>query len=204
MTRRALLQQALAVPFAASVDARSTAAPGLQILSEPNCLSQESAAGFGSLFASRPAHETRNIIVLCGIRRPGALHLRERALGGAWIVWESSPVSTTEDAFGIRLHKAIVPSSDQLYVRYRWPHTALLRSFSAVIPVSCPAREVIAHYGAVPIAMKRRVGRGGIVFLGSMLGPNLHAQEPQALQLVTAISSSITSACTSTTTSTNT
>jgi hypothetical protein len=35
--------------------------------------------------------------------------------------------------------------------------------------------------------MKRRIGRGGIVFLGSMLGPNLHAEEPEAHRIATAL-----------------
>jgi hypothetical protein len=193
------------VPFAMSAEVSS--APAVpQIISEPNCLSEESAAGFRSL------DPTSNVILLCGASTLGearALRLREQALKGKWIVLESSPLYLPKQAralhemFGILLSEPITPSSDRLYVRYQWPHTALTRCFSAVIPVTCSPTEAIAHYAGVPIAVKRRIGRGGIVFLGSMLGPNLRAEEREARELAAAIFSGTTSAGTSTAASTN-
>jgi hypothetical protein len=206
VTRRHILQQALAVPFAMCAEASSAPAAS-QIISEPNCLSQESAAGFRSL------HRASITILLCGMStlgKSGALQLREQALRGKWIVFESSPLCTRkqartlQDVFGIALNEPVAASSDDLFARYIWPHSALTRSFSAVIPVACSPTEAIAHYGGVPIAMKRRIGRGGIVFLGSMLGPNLRAEEPEATKLAAAIFSGTTFAGTSTAASTNT
>ena len=139
-----------------------------------------------------------------------AIHLRQQVLGGSWIVLESSPLCTASqrrtlhDVFGILLHEPIAVSSDHLYVRYNWPHVVLTRTFSAVIPISCSEKEVIAHYGRTPVAMKRPIGRGGIVFLGSMLGPNLRAEEREARKLAAAIFSRTTYAYTSTAASTNT
>lgn len=188
--------------------AEATSAPAAcQIISEPNCLSQESADGF------RPLHLTSNVILLCGasaLGRSRALYLREQALRGRWVVFESSPLCTRKqfrtlhDVFGIALKEPIAASEDHLYVRYQWPHAALTRTFSAVIPVTCSPTEAIAHYAGSSIAMKRRIGRGGIVFLGSMLGPNLRAEEPEARALAAAIFSGTTSDGTSTAASTNT
>jgi hypothetical protein len=176
-TRRQLLQQALILPLAAGLS-------GLEIVTEPNCLSAESAAGFRSLGV--PAFS--KMILLCGVssvRFSSALRLRERAGAGSWVIWESSPYICESqariigDVFGIRIAAPILASMGN-YIQYRWPYVALTRTFSAVIPVSCSERETIAFYGDTPVAMRRAIGGGGLVFLGSMLGPNLHAEEREA------------------------
>src|SRR5438270_12927461 len=98
-TRRKFLEQALVVGVAADLKANRVEVNGLEIISEPNCLSKESADGFRSLVASECARECqsqkRNIVLLCGTSttdRRQAFQLRERAAQGAWILWESSPV----------------------------------------------------------------------------------------------------------------
>lgn len=201
-TRRQLLQQTVALPLAMCLRATPQQST-IEIISEPNCLSQESAEGFRTLLASSTASD---ITILCGISRRLNSHrmfeLRNRALRGAWIIWENSPFvhqkQILEDAFGIATQDRKLISSDRLYISYNWPVPALTRTFSAIIPVSCAPAEVVARYGHVPIAMKRRLGRGGILFLGSMLGPNLRAEEREAKQIAEAIFSRITSAGTST------
>jgi len=186
-TRREFLSDALAAPIALS-----TVAAGPRILAGPDCLSQESAAGFRSVL---PVSRTANLILLCSATMPPRLHAA--AVNGAWIVWEISP-------FASRNSFAITDSPGDLYVRYLWPHAALTRSFSRVIPVRCAEEEAIAHYRGRPVAMKRRIGRGGIVFLGSMLGPNLRSGEREARALAKAIFSEIASVDTSTAVSANT
>ena len=203
LTRRNFFEQALAVPLAAGLNANpGRPSPGFDIVSEPNCLSKESAAGFRSLTADGYSH-TRNITLLCAtstISMLEAVRLRDRAASGRWIVWEISPLPRNpqnftmqcrivRDLFGIVLCEPIHLSPDPLrnvglYARYRWPHAALIRTFSAVVPIACSDAAVIAHYGSTPVAMKRRIGRGGIVFLGSMLGPNIRAEELEA-QIIT-------------------
>lgn len=185
-TRREVLRGALVIPFAAA--AVPSSAP--RIIAGPDCLSQESAAGFRSVLPSSAA----NLIVLCGTSCVDRFHLE--ALKGAWIICDASPFTTTR--------AAISGSASELYVRYRWPHIALTRCFSRVIPVSCPDAEAIAHYRGGPIALKRRMGLGGIIYLGSMLGPNLRAEEPEARQLAKAIFSEIACGDTSTAASANT
>lgn len=187
-TRRQLLQQAILAPLAAGL-VSTRPVSGLEIISEPDCLSQESARGFSLLAAA-----ASRFVVVCGAGATAisrAPELRGRALKGEWVVWESSPPNvmrgefsalrkTMQDVFGIRLGEPIKPG---LYIQYLRPRPTLTRSFLQAIPVICPDREVIAEHAGTPVAMKRRLGRGGIVYLGSMLGPNLHAEEPEARRI---------------------
>jgi hypothetical protein len=202
-TRRELLKQGFFFPLVTDLRSKRTEANGIEIISEPNCISQESAGGFRSLVAAESRRKrqcgTRSIILLCGDTTIGAwyaLHLRERAARGTWIVWESSPISCTREnfaertrimrgAFGIMLREPILLSPDRLrdtgmYVQYRWPCAAVIRTFSTVLPVTCLDSEIVAQYGGTPVAMRRRIGHGGVVFLGSMLGPNLRAEDVEA------------------------
>lgn len=185
-TRREVLRDALAIPLAAS---GLSVPAGPRILAAPDCLSQESAEGFRPVLAGLRA---RNVIVLCGMSCVDLFRLE--AFRGAWIICEPSPFTIN----GAR------DSESELYVRYRWPHIALTRCFSRAMPVSCQEAEAIAHYRGVPVAMKRRIGCGGMIWLGSMLGPNLRAEEPQARALAAAIFSEIACGGTSKAASTNT
>lgn len=184
-TRRQLLRQALLLPLAAGLAAGTGRAVGLEIVAEPDCLSRESAEGFRSLEAAKHSRA----ILLCGVSAMDTAHawrLRRQAAAGRWIVWESSPFAgegqtgTLREVFGISTGKPIALSPDRLYVQYRWPSAALTRSFCAAIPVTCSEKEAIALYGKTPVAMRRAIGRGGFIFLGSMLGPNLRAEDSQA------------------------
>jgi hypothetical protein len=67
------------------------------------------------------------------------------------------------------------------YVEYVWPCVAMVRDFSRVIPVAAAAgAEVIASARLLPVAAKKRVGKGMLVFLGSPLGPALLAGDLEA------------------------
>src|SRR5256885_2483231 len=66
------------------------------------------------------------------------------------------------------------------YVDYTWPSSAKLRDFSRVVPLGRQAGEVIAWVDGLPVALKRRSGRGTLIFLGSPLGPALWAGDAQA------------------------
>jgi hypothetical protein len=72
-----------------------------------------------------------------------------------------------------------------MYINYVWPKAVVVRSFLDAVPVECRPSEVVAHHSGIPVAMRRRIGRGGIIFLGSMLGPNLYAEEREARLVVT-------------------
>jgi hypothetical protein len=76
------------------------------------------------------------------------------------------------------------------YVNYLWPRETKVRDFSRVIPVSTGTGDVIAEVGGLPVALKRRMGKGTLIFLGSPIGPALRAGDPEArswLRLVTAL-----------------
>jgi hypothetical protein len=74
------------------------------------------------------------------------------------------------------------------YIAYRWPRETIVRDFSRVIPVSAKFEDVIATIGACSVGVKRSIGKGTLILLGSLLGPTLHAHDLEAqswLQSVT-------------------
>jgi len=67
------------------------------------------------------------------------------------------------------------------YVEYMWPHGMLVRDFSRAVPVvEGRAEEVIGRVGKIPVAAKRRLGNGVVIFLGSPLGPALRGGDREA------------------------
>lgn len=66
------------------------------------------------------------------------------------------------------------------YIAYTWPFETSVRDFSRVIPVSAKREEVIGRVATLPVALKKRVANGSMIFLGSPLGPALVAGDPEA------------------------
>jgi hypothetical protein len=74
------------------------------------------------------------------------------------------------------------------YVDFVWPVPVKVRDFSRVVPLARHtssaemrrASEVIGWVDGRPMAAKRRVGRGTLVYLGSPLGPALHSGDREA------------------------
>ncbi|HEV2670664.1 MAG TPA: hypothetical protein VGU74_06195, partial [Gemmatimonadales bacterium] len=66
------------------------------------------------------------------------------------------------------------------YVDYQWPRAAKLRDFSRVIPLADHAGEAIGWIDGLQVALRRQVGRGSFIFLGSPLGPALWAGDADA------------------------
>jgi hypothetical protein len=77
------------------------------------------------------------------------------------------------------------------YVEYDWPFRTLVRDFSWVIPVLAAGADRIASAGSLPVAMKKRVGRGTLVFLGSPLGPALLAGDLEAREWVRSLATTL-------------
>jgi hypothetical protein len=74
------------------------------------------------------------------------------------------------------------------YITYLWPRETSVRDFSRVVPLSPGVGDVIGTVGTLPVALKRRAGKGTLIFLGSPMGPALRAGDPEArawLRLVT-------------------
>src|ERR1051325_10392569 len=70
------------------------------------------------------------------------------------------------------------------YIEYDWPMRASVRDYSRVVPLADQPGEVIGWAGGIAVALKRRVGMGTLVFLGSPLGPALWADDQQARRLL--------------------
>jgi hypothetical protein len=66
------------------------------------------------------------------------------------------------------------------YVDYIWPNETRVRDFSRVIPVSAKAEDIIGTIGVTPVALKKCVANGALIFLGSPLGPALRARDSEA------------------------
>jgi len=68
------------------------------------------------------------------------------------------------------------------YVDYTWPSPAKVRDFSRVVPLGRreEERDIIAWVNGLPVALRRRCGRGDLIFLGSPLGPALRAGDAEA------------------------
>ncbi len=107
-------------------------------------------------------------------------------------LWSRNP---TDDAFfshrpGRHPKKELGSHESIPYVNYVWPRKTKVRDFSRVIPVSAKVGDVIGTVGALPVALKRRMDKGILIFLGSPLGPALRAGDPEAgswLRLVKAL-----------------
>jgi hypothetical protein len=203
-TRRQVLVNILSTPFAASVveHAREPVRAQVKILSEPHCLSEESATGFRLLLTrNRLASNERSpkVIIAPGARqlsREAAGGLLQQVLRGTWLILESGlPFMSPEqaagqlrvlrDVFGLEVQAVL--TSPGRYVEYAWPVHRLVRDFSMFTRVKCLQAERIAELGGVTVCTKRRIGRGGIVFLGSMLGPGLLAEEREAHEVGSAM-----------------
>jgi hypothetical protein len=72
------------------------------------------------------------------------------------------------------------PSRQFPYISYNWPVHMKVRDFSRLIPVHCTHGEPIARFEGLPVAVKRNLGIGMLVFLGSPLGPHLLAGDREA------------------------
>jgi hypothetical protein len=66
------------------------------------------------------------------------------------------------------------------YVDFTWPVGARVRDFSRIVPVLATSREAIALQDGQIIGLKRRIGAGTLVFLGSPVGPHLLAGDREA------------------------
>ena len=193
-SRRQMLRECLAIPAAFGL-ATSGAVSSCQILHNADLLSEESARGYRRLVAAIPtATCPRNLFIAAGFPdTSGALvsRLHKSLEHGAWLLWESSASFAPKESramslegFGIRTYApSSVRITKSLYVQYRWPRTALIRTFASVVPIDVRSLDQpIAFYDGQPVGGVRRIARGGVVFLGSMLGPHLQAGDREAEQ----------------------
>jgi hypothetical protein len=199
MTRREVLAACL-LPAVSLTDRAASALPfrGVSIIAEPHLLSRESAAAFGALLARQPPMCSVTILL------PGAKHvplrlawqIQELAENGATVLWESGLAFSDQgcaelqrrilaQVFGLLLGQPLITSSGQAqYIAFDETR-ALIRPFGSTFPVFCNQGDVIAHFSGAPVCLRKKVGRGQLIYLGAMLGPHLLACDPDALRAAT-------------------
>jgi hypothetical protein len=203
-TRREVLFNIVSAPLGAALVAhpREPVHAQSRIVTEPHCLSEESANGFRFLAARNRSVSTGlspKLIILAGARqlsRQTAREMLQYVAGGAWLILESGlcfmpreraveQIRVLRDVFGLEVQNPVASRGG--YVKYAWPLQRLVRDFSMFTPVKCSAEERIAEFGGAAVCAKWGVGKGGIIFLGSMLGPALLAEEREAHQVGSAM-----------------
>jgi len=175
----------------------------------PACLLRESAPGFAAALSSSkiPFQRTsfqsfafaRTIIVPAGgaTDEKSLARLREHLENGSVVLYESAAAFLGPDEFGF--HKRVIrsvfglslhdpvrlwESADSLkispYVDYHWPVVTKIRDFSRVVPVDAGAGETVAWFHDLPVATRRHIGKGMLVYLGSPLGPHFLSDDREA------------------------
>jgi hypothetical protein len=123
-----------------------------------------------------------------------ARELKRRVAAGEWLVFESAPdYSETQarclaDEFGVRVRKAPGTAGwSGEYVEYQAPVRKLVRPFLDTVMVEANQWTMLARLQCNICALERRLGCGKIIFLGSMIGPSLLADEREAHEVTAAL-----------------
>jgi hypothetical protein len=158
---------------------------------DSDLLSQESARGFD---ASHGGLRAGWNLVIGGKELSVAVQadLRRRVYGGECLVWEASSGFDCRRQlaqFGIETNAPrVLTERDRLYVRYEQPTIAWVRNFESVTTAASTHRlTTIATVNQEPVVVAQRFGSGRILFLGSMLGPHLVAEDPDAHAVAAAL-----------------
>jgi hypothetical protein len=217
LTRREFLLGLSLAPVVAKLPLCERALrPRMELWPEDHWLSVESASGFQALLhrelsaihtASRHC-DLVSLIILPGTRgitMERCEQLLRRMQEGAWIILEigscfssleesKQQTSLVERTFNLEVFPPVrvcESSAKDNYVAYEWPIRRLVRTFEATTPLRCKPTEIIARFAGQPVCAKKKVGRGGLVYLGSMLGPGLFAEEHEALAIGAAMIASL-------------
>jgi hypothetical protein len=181
-----------------------------EIWPEDHCLSAESALGFRQLLASVAgdgsvsSRASASLIIVPGVRQlsfASGATLLERMHLGAWVIFESGLGFSTEAKyrrqaevceriFDLKLLPPIKVTKHlarTAYIEYFRPIGCLVRTFEAVTPVCCDRSEVVAKFASYTVCTRKTIGCGGLIYLGSMLGPGLFAEEREAVKVGSAL-----------------
>lgn len=200
LTRRELLTSMAGVPLV-QILSEKQAYPGVQFYQEPHALAEESARGFRSFCQERSGTSSSPIIIapaVCSVRPQTCAELLESVRKGAWLLFESGVCfSANEEClhqarilkqmFGLEIQPPIriadLPSASSSYISYVKPLANLVRSFYAVTPVRCFESEILARFHGHTVCATKRIGKGRLIYLGSMLGTGLLAEEREAWEV---------------------
>jgi hypothetical protein len=87
------------------------------------------------------------------------------------------------NAFGLEVLRPVRTAGNP-YVRYVLPCQKLVRTFEAVNPVASDDVEVLARFQQHVVCVRKKLGSGSIIYLGSMIGSGLLADEREAHSVV--------------------
>ena len=112
----------------------------------------------------------------------GGLVMLESGAGFANERGRSRHRAVLHEALGVHVESPVDlwPHRSIPYVDFTWPVAAKVRDFSRVVPLASGPREIIARVDGLPVALRRRNGRGSLIVLGSALGPALWAGDLEA------------------------
>jgi hypothetical protein len=162
------------------------------------CALPESLAGYRAAIAGAKGAAGQVMIVPAALSIGGAAarHIARHVEDGGRLILESGAMFAAPASREFREHRDAIreligveaePPRSLLrdgarvpYVEFSWPSRALVRDFSAVVPIGVCDGERIAHVKDTTVAVARRRARGMIVFLGSPIGPALWAGDIEA------------------------
>ena len=182
----------------------------------PNCPLRESVAGYETALSSLNVPFQRVALQSLGAARlivfpasvstaPTSLaRAREHLEDGSTVLYESGAAflgpgefgfhkRVIRSVFGLSLHDPVDlwDSADSFkqspYVDFHWPVVTKVREFSRAVPVETGDGKAIARFQNLSVAVKRRMGKGTLVFLGSPLGPHLLASDQEAIRWLGAL-----------------
>jgi hypothetical protein len=87
---------------------------------------------------------------------------------------------------GIEVARPVKCSSGE-YIHYQWPLPAQVRHFTRISFIAPGESETIAHLGSKPISIRKEIGMGSVILLGSTLGSLLLAGDEQAEDIFTSL-----------------
>jgi hypothetical protein len=121
-------------------------------------------------------------------------------IGSPIELWPAAPADDGQASHRPGQRSRTKPQSRESvpYVNYLWPQETSVRDFSRLIPVLPGEGNVIGKLGALPVALKRRVAKGTLIFLGSPMGPALRAGDPEALSWLWSVTAPVRSPSTQT------
>jgi hypothetical protein len=165
----------------------------MEVLTERHCLSEESGRGFREALRGT----RRKVVVAAGmrdLRAEQARGLKQRMMAGEWLIFESAPDYSEMQArclaekFGIGVSRGCGAEDwSGEYVEYEWPVEKLVRPFLGVVMVETRLWTPLARLRGSVCAAQKGFGRGQMIFLGSMIGPGLLAEERDAHEVMRAM-----------------
>ena len=164
VSRRVFLGAAVSAPMLAASDGLRAHCSVVDL----GCVLPESLAGFKTQVGDLRYGDVLIVPAVPVLTEPGKKLIEGRLEHGATVLLEWVASARVEQ-------RAYFP-----YVEYFWPVRVKIREFAPVKLTPIPGDEIIATFSGEPVGLRRRVGNGTLITLGSPLGPVFLAGDPDA------------------------